>query len=76
MKKNRKEARELLIFKEQLNNMKQIVTNTKTANLWSHEAVIRKKLKAMTKMQGENIKGYGQVYEEYRKLWRYINPYS
>lgn len=68
MKKNRKEARELLIFKEQLNNMKQIVTNTKTANLWSHEAAIRKKLKAMTKMQGENIKGYGQVYEEYRKL--------
>ncbi|MBS5931948.1 MAG: RNA helicase [Clostridiales bacterium] len=68
MKKNRKEARELLIFKEQLNNMKQIVTNTKTANLWSHEAAIRKKLKAMTKMQGENIKGYGQVYEEYREL--------
>ncbi len=48
--------------------MKQIVTNTKTANLWSHEAAIRKKLKAMTKMQGENIKGYGQVYEEYREL--------
>lgn len=68
MKKNRKEARELLIFKEQLNNMKQIVTNTKTANLWSHEAAIRKKLKAMTKMQGENIKSYGQVYEEYREL--------
>lgn len=68
MKKNRKEVRELLIFKEQLNNMKQIVTNTKTANLWSHEAAIRKKLKAMTKMQGENIKGYGQVYEEYREL--------
>lgn len=68
MKKNRKEARELLIFKEQFNNMKQIVTNTKTANLWSHEAAIRKKLKAMTKMQGENIKGYGQVYVEYRKL--------
>lgn len=68
MKKNRKEARELLIFKEQLNNMKQIVTNTKTANLWSHEAAIRKKLKAMTKMQGENIKGYAQVYEEYREL--------
>ncbi|HAB60524.1 MAG TPA: RNA helicase, partial [Lachnospiraceae bacterium] len=55
-------------FKEQLNNIKQIVTNTKTANLWSHEAAIRKKLKAMTKMQGENIKGYGQVYEEYREL--------
>ncbi|WP_312494368.1 DEAD/DEAH box helicase [Anaerosporobacter sp.] len=68
MKKNRKEVRELLIFKEQLNNIKQIVTNTKTANLWSHEAAIRKKLKAMTKMQGENIKGYGQVYEEYREL--------
>lgn len=68
MKKKRKEVRELLIFKEQLNNMKQIVTNTKTANLWSHEAAIRKKLKAMTKMQGENIKGYGQVYEEYREL--------
>lgn len=48
--------------------MKQIVTNTKTANLWSHEAAIRKKLKAMTKMQGENIKGYAQVYEEYREL--------
>jgi len=68
LKKNRKEVRELLIFKEQLNNIKQIVTNTKTANLWSHEAAIRKKLKAMTKMQGENIKGYGQVYEEYREL--------
>ena len=68
LKKNRKEVREFLIFKDQLNNMKQIVTNTKTANLWSHEAAVRKKIKAMTIMQGENIKGYGQVYEEYREL--------
>lgn len=68
MKKDRKESREFLIFKEQLNNMKQIVVNTKVANLWSHEAAVRKKLKAMSKMQGENIKGYEHVYEEYLEL--------
>lgn len=68
LKKNRKETREFLILKEQLNNMKQIVANTKVANLWSHEAAVRKKLKSMSAMQGDNIKGFDHIYEEYREV--------
>ncbi|WP_455717579.1 helicase-related protein [Anaerosporobacter sp.] len=68
MKKNRREVREFQVFKEQLNNMREIVSNTKVANLWSHEAAVRKKLKAMKAMQGENIKGYRQLYVDYLEL--------
>lgn len=68
LKKNRKETREFLILKEQLNNMKEIVANTKVANLWSHEAAVRKKLKSMSAMQGDNIKGFDHIYEEYREV--------
>lgn len=47
MKKNQKMMRELNQLKGQVNPIKEIVHSTKVANLWSHEAAVRKKLKAL-----------------------------
>ena len=68
MKKNRREIRDLKQLKEQLFGIKQVVHHTKIGNLWNHEAAVRKKLKVLTEMDGQSLKGYHQVYKEYRDL--------
>lgn len=68
MKKNRREIRDLKQLKEQLFGIKQVVHHTKIGNLWNHEAAVRKKLKVLTEMDGASIKGYHQVYREYKDL--------
>ena len=73
MKKNRKEAGEFRELKEQLSGIRDIVAHTKAANLWSHEAAVRKKLKAMKQMQHETIKGFQSVYQAYEELFDEIS---
>lgn len=73
VKKNRREVRDLKQLKEQLHSIKQIVHHTKIANLWNHEAAVRKKLKVLTEMDGTSLKGYHQVYQEYRTLFDEIS---
>lgn len=68
MKKNRRETREFQVYKEQLKNIQNVISNTKVANLWTHEAAVRKKLKALNEMQGDGIKGFSTVQKEYRNL--------
>ncbi|MBE5961258.1 MAG: RNA helicase [Lachnospiraceae bacterium] len=73
MKKNRKEAGEFHELRKQISSIRDIVTHTKSGNLWSHEAAVRKKIKAMKQMQQETIKGFQNVYRAYEELFDEIS---
>lgn len=68
MKKNRQMERTLKVLRQQLNQIQEIVTHTRVSNLWSHEAAVRKKLKAMGQMKDKEIKGFKSIYSSYRVL--------
>ncbi|MDF2614293.1 MAG: helicase [Clostridia bacterium] len=73
MKKNHKLEREFKTIKQQLQAIKEITKSTKTANLWSHEAAIRKKLKVLHQMRDKHFKEFNVVYREYKELLEEIS---
>lgn len=60
--------KEFKILKQQLGQIKEIVAYTRVSQLWSHEAAVRKKLKALIQMEEKGLKGYEEIYEGYRQL--------
>lgn len=68
MKKNRQMEKELKILKQQLRQIREIVAYTRVSKLWSHEAAVRKKLKALEQMKEKGLKGFEEIYEGYRQL--------
>ncbi len=81
MKKNHKAQRDFKSLKSQLTHMKEIVNSTRTSNLWSHEAAVRKKLKALKELDAKQLKDFKQVYSDYRVLldeisYRLLDDYN
>lgn len=81
MKKARKAIREFEKLKAQLKKTADIVSNSKDANLWSHEASVRKKLKALENLDPSMLKDFSDVYEGYLSLFdtisiRLLNYYN
>lgn len=68
MKKNRQMEKEFKILKQQLGQIREIVGYTRVSQLWSHEAAVRKKLKALAQMEGKGFKGFEEIYEGYKQL--------
>lgn len=68
MKKSQQMEKEMKILKQQLGQIKEIVAYTRVSQLWSHEAAVRKKLKALDQMKQKRLKGFEEVYEGYREL--------
>ncbi len=68
MKKNQRAMRDFEKLKSQLSQTRNIVRHSKDANLWNHEASVRKKIKALAQLQDKNIRGYQSLYEDWVKL--------
>lgn len=68
MKKSRQMEKEFKVLKQQLGQIEEIAAYTRVSQLWSHEAAVRKKLKALKQMEGKGIKGFDAIYEGYRTL--------
>ncbi|WP_069998326.1 helicase-related protein [Cellulosilyticum sp. I15G10I2] len=68
MKKNHKQQREFKVLSDQLVQIKEIVNNTKAANLWSHEAALRKKIKSLMQIKDKHLKDFHEVYTAYKEL--------
>lgn len=68
MRKHRKDAREFKQLSEQLRSIRQIAGHTKVGNLWSHEAAVRKKIKALQQIDERSLPKFYQVYEGYLEL--------
>ena len=68
MKKNQRHLREFEKLKKQLNQIESIVLNTNSSNLWSHEASVRKKIKALKNYANMGFNDYITVYDGYINL--------
>ena len=66
--KGNAEQREFKKLKNQINQIEEIVHNTKGNALFEHEATIRKKLLQLKSMKKESIKGFDEVFERYESL--------
>lgn len=73
MKKSQKMQRDFDKLKSQLKQIEQIARNSKDANLWSHEAAVRKKIKALKAFENKDIKEYKAVYDGYLSLLNTIS---
>lgn len=68
MKKTQKAIREFEKLKTQLRQTEFIVKNSKDSNLWDHEAIVRKKIKALTNLRDKQLFGFDVVYDGYLQL--------
>ena len=68
MKKSQRIRRDFDKLKSQLNQIEQIARNSKDANLWSHEAAVRKKIKALKAFENKGFNEYKAVYDGYLSL--------
>ncbi|NLT13733.1 MAG: RNA helicase [Clostridiales bacterium] len=68
MKKAQKALREFEKIEESLNQTSYIVRNTKDSKLWDHEAIVRKKIKALKELEFREFKNYKRVQEGYLAL--------
>jgi ATP-dependent RNA helicase SUPV3L1/SUV3 len=68
MKKAQKALREFEKIEESLNQTEHIVRNTKDSKLWDHEAIVRKKIKALRELESKEFRNYIKVLEGYLAL--------
>lgn len=68
MKKSKQMEKEFKILKQQLGQIKEITAHTRVSQLWSHEAAVRKKLKALAQMKDKGLKNFKEIYEGYKEL--------
>lgn len=68
MKKAQKAMRDFEKISGQLDQTAQIVRNTKDSKLWDHEAVIRKRIKALKELKFRDFKGFDDVLQGYLEL--------
>lgn len=73
MKKSQKNRREFEKLKTYIRQIEDTVKNTKPANLWSHEASIRKKIKLLKELEDKHINEYDKLYEKYIELFDYVS---
>ena len=66
--KGNAEQREFKKLKNQINQIEEIVHNSKGNALFEHEATIRKKLLQLKSMKKESIKGFNEIFERYESL--------
>lgn len=71
MKKNALQ-REFKKLKSQINQISEIVHNSKQGTMIEHEATIRKKLKLLYEMEKEHFKEYDSTVEEYEEILEYV----
>ncbi|MDP4145025.1 MAG: helicase-related protein [Bacillota bacterium] len=55
-------------IKNQFTQIKEIAKHTKPGALWEHEAAVRKKLKAIREFEGQYLRDYDEVHENYMEL--------
>ena len=72
MKKNAMQ-REFKKLKSQINNIEEIVYNSKIGGLIEQESSLRKKIRLLIEMENENFKEYENVREQYEELLEYIS---
>ncbi|MBU3106804.1 helicase-related protein [Clostridium gasigenes] len=72
MKKNSMQ-REFKKLKGQINQIEEIVYNSKPGVLLEHEATIRKKIRELQDMSGEGFKEYNNLCERYDDLLEYVS---
>jgi ATP-dependent RNA helicase SUPV3L1/SUV3 len=60
-------------IKNQISQIKEIITHSKTNALWEHEAAVRKKLRELSSFDKNSFKNYDEVYDEYVELLNYIS---
>lgn len=72
MKKNAFQ-RELKKLKSQINNIEEIVHNSKYGALIEHESAVRKKLRLLKDMEKEGFKDFDNLYDRYEELLEYIS---
>lgn len=68
MKKNQRALRNFEKLKSQFVQTRNIVRHSKNANLWNHEASVRKKIKALKQLEHQHIRGYSRLYEDWVSL--------
>lgn len=66
--KGNAEQREFKKLKNQINQIEEIIHNSKGNSLFEHEATVRKKILQLKSMKKENLKDYDNVYERYENL--------
>jgi len=81
MKKAQKALREFEKIKAQLDETVHIVRNTKDVRLWSHEAVVRKRIKALKAMEFRDFPEFDKLVNGYLELLdeisvRLLNNYN
>lgn len=81
MKKAQKAMREFDKISAQLGQTEHIVRNTKDSKLWDHEAIVRKKIKALKELEYADFKEFKDVYQGYLALLdeisaRLLNHYN
>lgn len=60
-------------LKNQVFQIEEIVSNTKTNALWEHEAALRKKIKTLGELKSPNIRDFNSVYDKYIELLKYVS---
>lgn len=73
MKKAQKALREFEKIREQLDKTEAIVRHTKDSKLWDHEAIVRKRIKALREIEAREFKDFGEVYSGYLELLNEIS---
>ncbi len=73
MKKAQKAQREFEKIKSQLSQTAHIVRNTKDSKLWDHEAIVRKRIKALKAMDSRGFRDYPDVLERHFELLNEIS---
>lgn len=72
MKKNAAQ-REFKKLKGQINQIEEIVHNSKPGALLEHEVAVRKKLRILKELEKEDLKEYKNVYDRYIEVFEYIS---
>ena len=81
MKKAQKAMREFDKIKSQLCQTEHIIRNTRDSKLWDHEAIVRKRIKALKELEFRDFKEFKDVYQGYLELLdeisaRLLNHYN
>ena len=81
MKKAQKALREFEKIEESLDKTAHIVRNTKDGKLWDHEAIVRKKIKALHELEFMEFRNYKKIWDGYLALLdeiseRLLNHYN
>lgn len=72
LKKNAMQ-RDFKKLKSQINQIEEIVHNSKIGALIEHESAVRKKIRHLKDMEKEGFKEYKDLYERYEELLEYIS---